>query len=72
MAKRPPANDPLLDAVDVGRRVGMSRVTAWRRMQAGEWPVVDVTPPGATRTQLRVRQSDLDKWIASRTMPAAS
>ena len=59
---QPILDDPLLDLAAVARALGVSRETARHYVRREGLPVVRVTP----RT-LRVRASDLDAWLTSRT-----
>ena len=70
--KRPlAAADPLIGASEISEELGFTRNHCWRLLAAGTFgTVVDVATKGTSKAQLRIRRSQLDSWIASRTIPA--
>lgn len=56
---------PLIDAKQIAAQLGAAEETARRIMRSGEIPVIALSP-----RRLRVRQSDLDAYIAAKTRPA--
>lgn len=68
-AARTPARyadaDQLLTLAEVGQQLGVSAVTAWRRVRGGELPAINVGARGS-RPQLRVRSSAIEKYLRER------
>lgn len=58
--------EPLLRSSDLGRVLALGRTQTWALLNSGAIPRVDVAPPGAKRPSWRVRQSDLEAFLASR------
>lgn len=54
----------LLTVTDAAERLAVSRFWVYRRIESGEIPVVEL---GDTRKNQRIRESDLDSFIAART-----
>lgn len=54
----------LLSLAQVGEELGVSRVTVWRLVKAGDLAVVDV---GRGRPRFRVQPEDLERFIHNRT-----
>jgi excisionase family DNA binding protein len=64
----------LLTVTEVGKRLGVGRVTVWRHVKNGHLRVVDVAT-GGTRPCLRIREDDLQAFVDSKTYdsgPAAA
>lgn len=57
-------SERLLRLYEVAELLGVSTVTAWRRVRAGELLAIDVGVRG--RPQLRVRRSAVEDYIRSR------
>lgn len=62
----PPSSSRLLTLPEVCERLGVSRSTFYDWRQAHKAPPCLILP----NTQIRVRESDLDTWVASRMDPA--
>lgn len=56
--------DKLLTIADVAERLSVSRFWVYRRIESGQIPVVEL---GDTRKNQRIRESDLQGFIDSRT-----
>lgn len=56
--------EALLKIADAADRLAVSRFWIYRRIESGELPVVEL---GDTRKNQRIRESDLDSFIAART-----
>lgn len=63
-------NVQLYTVAEAGRRLGVSRSSAYRLVAAGEFKVVDVAATGS-KPKLRVRHDDLEALIERRTLVAA-
>ncbi|MCE7483088.1 helix-turn-helix domain-containing protein [Microbacterium profundi] len=61
--------DMLLKVVEVAERLGVGIDWVYERINRGEIPVVEL---GDTRKNQRIRESDLDSFIAARTYGAGS
>lgn len=59
----------LLKIADAAEILGVSRFWVYRRIESGEIPVVEL---GDTRKNQRIRESDLQAFIDSRTYPRRS
>ena len=55
------AEDSLLTWVDVEKRVGFSRSTAWRKMKKGNFP----KPVRSGSNAVHWKNSDITNWISS-------
>lgn len=60
----------LYTVVEAGRRLSVSRSSAYRLVRDGELPVVDVAATGS-KPKLRVRDDHLAELIERRTLVAA-
>ncbi|MGM7671457.1 helix-turn-helix transcriptional regulator [Microbacterium sp. A93] len=56
--------ETLLKVTDVAERLGVNKSWVYARINRGEIPVVEL---GDTRKNQRIRESDLDSFIAART-----
>ncbi|WP_404475154.1 helix-turn-helix domain-containing protein [Microbacterium aerolatum] len=61
------AGNALLKISEAAERMGVSRHWIYRRIESGEIPVVEL---GDSRKNQRIRESDLDSFIAARTYGA--
>jgi excisionase family DNA binding protein len=61
----------LVTIEEAGRRLGVSRSSAYRLMRDGELPVVDMARKGSSRPKLRVRVDRLIELVERRTLTAA-
>lgn len=59
--------EALLKVTDAAKRLAVGRDWIYRRIESGELPVVEL---GDTRKNQRIRESDLDSFIAARTYGA--
>lgn len=57
----------LLKVTEAAERLGVGRDWVYRRIEAGELPVVEL---GDTRKNQRIRETDLDAFISARTYGA--
>lgn len=57
----------LLKVAEAAKRLSVGRDWVYRRIESGEIPVVEL---GDTRKNQRIRESDLDKYVAAHTYGA--
>ncbi len=64
----------LLTIPETAEELRVSVPTVYRRIGAGLIPVIDVAPPGSSKSKLRVRRAALDAYVerlSGDSVPAA-
>jgi predicted DNA-binding transcriptional regulator AlpA len=66
------APSEFIGSTGIANWLDTSRTQAWRLMTAGEFgELVDISPTGSVRSQLRVRRANVQDWIDRRGLKAS-
>lgn len=60
-------SDRLLTVVDVATRMACSRAHVYRLVREGELLAVDISSSSSGTTKIRIRESDVERFVTSRT-----
>ena len=69
---QPEAEVVLLTVTAAARRMGISRSSAYRLVEDGDLPVVDVARKGTKRPKLRVDVREIARFVDSRRLEAVA